>query len=203
MFVIETIIENSLYAIKYGDTVVDEFENNEFEEDYKKPNEFRRLFNNWSDPEYLDAFFYKHRDDLQKEFYDFISIEDAITQTRKESMRLEKRIKEIAEKGNENDFQSLQTLFKPLYKREEELINIPSHQRSKAYGDCHKSWLRIYAIRIEKNVFIITGGAIKLTENMNEREHLLKELEKIKMVKQFLINEQIIDNDSIIELLEL
>lgn len=64
MFVLHSIIENSLYAIKYDDSEVDEFENNEFEEEYEKPNEFRRLFNNWSDPEYLESFFHKHALDL-------------------------------------------------------------------------------------------------------------------------------------------
>jgi hypothetical protein len=202
MFVIETIIENSLYAIKYDDSEVDEFENNEFEEDYEKPNEFRRLFNNWSDPEYLDAFFYEHRADLQKEFYNFISIEEAINQTIEESLELESKLKEIAEKGKENNFENLQTLFKPLNKKEEGLVRIPEYQKSKVYGDCHKSWLRIYAIRIEKNVFIITGGAIKLTENMNERDHLLNELDKMRRIKQFLIDVEIIDNESIIEFIE-
>ncbi|MEA3496047.1 MAG: hypothetical protein U9R42_08430 [Bacteroidota bacterium] len=63
--------------------------------------------------------------------------------------------------------------------------------------------MRIYAIRIEENVFIITGGAIKLTKTMNEREHLKNELKKLENVKQFLILEGIIDNDSIVDYLEL
>jgi len=202
MFVLETIIENSLYAIKYNDSEVDIFENNEFEEEYEKPNEFRRLFNNWSDPEYLEAFFQKHKTDLQKEFYNFISLEDAISQTINESFELEEKLIEVAENGKENVYENLQTLFAPLNKKEKILVNIPANQKSKVYGACYKSWLRIYAIRIEKNVFIITGGAIKLTENMNEREHLLNELDKLKRIRQFLIDVEIIDNDSITEFLE-
>lgn len=202
MFVLETIIKDSLYAIKYDDSEVDEFENSEFEEAYEKPNEFRRLFNNWSDPEYLEAFFQKHKTDLQREFYNFISIEDAINQTIEESLELEEKLIEVAENGKENDFNNLQNLFKPLNKKENGIIRIPLYQESKVYGACHKSWLRIYAIRIEKNVYIITGGAIKLTEDMNNREHLLLELNKLKRVRQFLIDIEIIDNDSIIEFIE-
>jgi len=50
----------------------------------------------------------------------------------------------------------------------------------------NKSWLRLYAIRIDANVFVISGGAIKLTPNMNERDHLLKELSKLEITKSFL-----------------
>ena len=40
----------------------------------------------------------------------------------------------------------------------------------------HASWLRIYAIKLEPGCYIITGGAIKLTRTMQEREHTLNEL---------------------------
>lgn len=203
MFVLHSIIENSLYAIKYDDSEVDEFENNEFEEEYEKPNEFRRLFNNWSDPEYLESFFHKHVLDLQRKFYNFITIEDAINQTIDEALQLAERIIEVAESGKENKYETLQTLFKPLSKKDDFLVTTPQYQSSKVYGAHKKSWLRIYAIRIEPNLFIVTGGAIKLTETMNERKHLLNELDKLKRVKQFLIENGIIDNDSIDDFLEI
>jgi len=202
MFAIEIIIKDSLYAVKYTDDN-DEFENNEFMEGYKNLDEFNRLFINWQDPEYLDGFFNKHKDDLQKEFYDNISIEVAIQKTINEAYKFEQKILSIAKKGKESVSENLQTLFKPLNNNESEIYPIPEFQKSKVYGPKYKSWLRIYAMRIEENVFIITGGAIKLTKTMNEREHLKKELIKLEMVKSFLITEGIIDNDSIIDFLEL
>ncbi len=42
----------------------------------------------------------------------------------------------------------------------------------------HASWLRLYAIKLEPGCYVITGGAIKLTRTMEEREHTLKELSK-------------------------
>ncbi len=201
MFAIETIVKDSLYAIKYTDEA-DEFENNEFIENYEQTNEFNRLFNNWQDPEYLEDFFNKHKQDLQKEFFNNISVEDAILKTIDDAYEFQQKILSISENGKEDIFQSLQTLFKPLNNNEKEIFPIPDYQKSKAYGS-QKSWLRMYAIRLEENVFIITGGAIKLTKTMNEREHLKKELKKLKEVKQFLISEGIIDNDSIIDYLEL
>lgn len=50
----------------------------------------------------------------------------------------------------------------------------------------HASWLRIYAIRVEPNVYIITGGAIKLTAKMQDREHTQRELDKLNACRDFL-----------------
>ncbi len=200
MFAIEIIIKNSLYAIKYENSD-DKFENTEFVEN-KQSNEFCRLFNNWQDPEYLYNFFNEHKQDLQKKFFNYISIEKAILKTIDTAYKFQQKILSTAEKEKNDDYQNLQTLFVPLNNYEKVIFPIPEHQKSKAYGS-KKSWLRMYAIRIEKNVFIITGGAIKLTRTMNERKHLRKELKKLENVKQFLISEGIIDDDSIIEFLEL
>lgn len=63
----------------------------------------------------------------------------------------------------------------------------------------HASWLRIYAIRLEKGIYIVTGGAIKLTRTMQEREHTLLELQKMEQVRKFLLENGIIDEDSFIE----
>lgn len=188
MFAIEIIIEDSLYSIK--------FNGNNFDE-------FSRLFDEWSDIEYLESFFEKHRSDLQKDFYNFISVEDAIEQTIEEAHELEEKLIEIAEKGKTDKYENLQNLFKPLKNKDAEIFPIPDYEKSKIYGSAHKSWLRIYAIRIKPNVFIVSGGAIKLTKTMNEREHLQKELEKLNNVKQFLIDSEIINNESIVDFLEL
>lgn len=57
----------------------------------------------------------------------------------------------------------------------------------------HASWLRIYAIKLEPGCYIITGGAIKLTRTMQEREHTLRELNKMEQVRNYLIEEGAID----------
>jgi hypothetical protein len=63
------------------------------------------------------------------------------------------------------------------------------------------SWLRIYAIKLSVGVYIVTGGAIKLTATMQEREHTLHELHKLEIVRRFLLEEGIVDNDGFIEYL--
>jgi len=52
---------------------------------------------------------------------------------------------------------------------------------------------------LAKGVYIITGGAIKLTATMQERDHTAAELSNIEKVRNFLLHENIIDDDSFIE----
>lgn len=60
----------------------------------------------------------------------------------------------------------------------------------------HASWLRIYAIKLDPGIYIITGGAIKLTRTMQEREHTLVELARMEKVRRFLLENDIADMDS-------
>ena len=69
---------------------------------------------------------------------------------------------------------SLTQIFFPISKTYYE----PLKAALKSYGSHKKSWLRIYAIQIQ-DVFIITGGAIKLTQTMQEREHTQQELNNL------------------------
>ena len=64
----------------------------------------------------------------------------------------------------------------------------------------HASWLRIYAIRLEPNVYVVTGGAIKLTQRMQDKEHTSLELEKLNKCKEFLKYNRVFDKDSFIDL---
>jgi len=52
------------------------------------------------------------------------------------------------------------------------------------------------AIKLEPGRYVVTGGAIKLTATMQEREHTLLELHKMEKVRQFLISNHIVDQDS-------
>ena len=63
----------------------------------------------------------------------------------------------------------------------------------------HASWLRIYAIKLEPGVYVITGGAIKLTRTMQEREHTLVELARMEKVRRFLLDNDIADKDSFVD----
>jgi hypothetical protein len=161
------LVEDSLYSVQY---------------EHEKFHEFRRLFSLWNDAEYLDVFFNKHKDDLKREYWGGISHTNALIKTRKDSKLLENKILEIAKKGKTDRFETLSTLFKPLQNEPQKL---ESYEKNKAYGLAWHSWLRIYAIRVDVNVFVVSGGAIKLTPNMNEREHLLLELKKLEITQNY------------------
>jgi hypothetical protein len=51
-------------------------------------------------------------------------------------------------------------------------------------------------------MFVISGGAIKLTENMNTRNHLLNELKKMEITQKFL-QQQNLTHDYNFDFLEL
>jgi hypothetical protein len=160
--------KESLYTVQYENEEVHEWE---------------RLFTNWQDPEFLYNFFEAHKDDLESGFWGNINLEDAVQITVEEADELEAKILTLSQHGKVHLSQSLQTYFKPLHDGCYELRPL---QKSKGYGIKRKSWLRIYAIRISSNIYIISGGAIKLTRTMNNRDHLLLELQKMKTTQQFL-----------------
>ena len=49
---------------------------------------------------------------------------------------------------------------------------------------------------MDPGIYIITGGAIKLTRTMQEREHTLVELARMEKVRRFLLDNDIVDMDS-------
>ena len=64
-----------------------------------------------------------------------------------------------------------------------------------------KGWLRIYAIKLEDGIYVITGGAIKLTKSMNEAENTNEELKYLEQCKNYLKSINVIDVMSFCEYL--
>jgi hypothetical protein len=147
--------------------------------DRQAKNEFDSFFDLMNDIEWLHNFFQANEQDLNAGFYGKISVGDAVLRTLQEVQEMEDALYEFTEQGFSGDV-NLQHLFKPL-NNFEYAINV--HQKSKAR--VRKGWLRLYAIRLDKNCYLVTGGAIKLTSDMR-RTHLLAELEKLEQAKSFL-----------------
>ncbi len=164
------IVKDSLYSVQY---------------DTEELNEFAKCFELWNDPIYLREFFEKHQEDLDNKFWDGITIEEAILKTREDARLFEEELLHIAETGKTERLETLSTLFEPLSKG----VIDENFEKDKAKGIKRPSWLRIYAIRIEANLFVVCGGAIKLTPTMNNRDHLNLELEKLEFTRNFLKDE--------------
>jgi hypothetical protein len=89
-------------------------------------------------------------------------------------------------------------LFRPL-SNDRTVVYFLERMKAKGERRSMPSWLRIYAIRLSEGTYIITGGTIKLTATMQERPHSNLELQKIEKVRNFLLNEGIIDNEGFID----
>ncbi len=138
---------------------------------------FQLCFKRWSDVEYLEEFFEENKSDLAGDFWS-TSVEDAVLKTLEESRKFKKIILNTA---NNKSPKTLDELFQPLTNKEKSTL-----ERNKSYGPNRKSWLRIYAIRFGRNCFIITGGAIKLTATMGERDHTENQLDKLNIARDYL-----------------
>jgi len=163
----------ALYSVKYPDHEIDEFD---------------WLFDLWQDITYLEVFFNSNKSDLG--FFDPISIEDAVMQTRSDAKELQKQILAIKDSDEKNS-KFLNSHFIPLdnitYKPDE-------LEKCKAYTSIiKKGWIRLYAIRVPENSYVITGGAIKLTRTMMERQHTQRELQKLNNCMDFLRSQGIFD----------
>jgi hypothetical protein len=162
------VVEGALYAIQFDDNQADEF---------------KQLFDNWQDPEFLEQFFEDNKDDLQRSIYKHFSVEQAVIRTIDESTKFERKILAAAKQTNPYAAFTLENaIFHPLHK--DVLSN--DHIESKAYGTRHRSWLRIYAIRLSENIYFVSGGGIKLTKSNSDSEHLKTEMVKLKKVKEYL-----------------
>lgn len=147
-------------------------------------NALYRLFDQWNDVAWLRGFFKENIDDLSS-YFKITDVNEAIYDTIEESEILQCLIMDISPDAD------LDTIFRPLDNRRTAEVLLGKE----------KARLRIYALRLSSGIYIITGGAIKLTATMQEREHTLKELHKMEKVRQFLLCENIVDDDSFIDYL--
>jgi hypothetical protein len=154
------------------------------------------LFDQWNDVVWLRSFFQANLTDLQS-YFKITDVNKAIYDTIEESERMQCLIMDISPEAN------LDSLFRPLENsRTVDLLLGKEKARLKEGIQKHSSWLRIYALKLLSGIYIITGGAIKLTATMQEREHTLAELQKMEKVRNFLLNEHIIDDESFIDYLK-
>jgi hypothetical protein len=178
------VVERSLYSVLF------EAESNALDDNdtiipVGQLHEFKRLFDLWYDPIRLREFFEEHEKDLNEDYWDGITIDEAIEKTRAEAKVLEAILLEYAKAGKTERLKNLSMIFKPLSDGKIE----KEYEKDKAKVNGKKTWLRLYAIRIDANFFVVCGGAIKLRKTLNDRKYLLKELEKIEITRDYLKDE--------------
>ena len=136
-------------------------------------------FDMWNDHDWLRDFFMANSSDLSR-YFKITNLNQAIYDT-------------ISDE--------LDSLFKPLenLRTAEVLLGKEKAKGNRIFR--HDSWLRLYAIRFQRNSYLVTGGTIKLTRTMQEREHTLEELRKLENVRNFLISEGAYDIDGFYDLI--
>jgi hypothetical protein len=149
------------------------------------PDELERVFDEWEDPQFLNDFFEEYESRIS------ITIEKAIEKVRSEAIFLRNKLVALAQaKPNE-----LNLLFKNLNNNEYTAKEL-SQQKVR------NRWLRLYAIKIDENNYVITGGAIKLDNQhlMQNYSHTNKELIKINKCRDYLKEQGVYDADSFQEI---
>jgi hypothetical protein len=130
----------------------------------------------------LENYFNENKQVL--EFYN-LTKEEAILQTSDLAEELYYKL----EKNKEN----LDRLFQPL----RILDGGITLQKMKLKSN----WIRIYAIKLESKYFVITGGAIKQSQVMQDHYETVVQLNRLKMVKTYLGEQGIFDVDGFFELI--
>ena len=148
-------------------------------------NELTRLMSCWTDIDYLDQFLEENKKDIGSN-----SIDVLISQIVDDANRIDDKLYFLTT----NSSQSLNSFFKPLH-NEEYQFTLLSKRKGRV------NYLRLYALKIDDNCYVITGGAIKFTHLMEERKHTNDELTKIDTCKRYLNENGVFDYDSFFEFL--
>lgn len=86
--------------------------------------------------------------------------------------------------------------FRPLQESELRLGTLSLQK-----GRIGRNRLRIYAVKVEL-CYVITGGAIKMSQKMQEHTDTCLELNKLQTARNYLKNKGVFDDDSFYELLK-
>lgn len=144
-------------------------------------NEYDRLMDLWTDISYLRNYAKSNNVSNINRFVN-------------KRLRDAENIQDFLDELTENE-EPLEYYFRPLY-NDEIGVKILSLQKGKV---SERDGLRLYAIKIDVNCFVITGGAIKMSKAMQEHPDTMNELLKIKKAQDYLKDNGVIDDDSFYE----
>jgi hypothetical protein len=143
--------------------------------------EYERMMDLWTNVAYLWEFARKNKVQNVYEFIDDI-LHDA------------EQIQDFLDNLNQNN-RPYGFYFEPL--QDSERSKLLALQK----GKIRRNRLRFYAIKLDDNCFVITGGAIKMSQKMQDHADTNNELEKLKIARAFLHENGVFDEDSFFELI--
>lgn len=152
-----------------------------FHYEYEADNEYDRLMNLWTDVAYLWDFAKKNKVSNVNEFIENI-LQDA------------EQIQDFLDNLYQHN-QPYGFYFEPLqYSEKTKLLAFQK-------GKINQNQLRYYSIKLDDNCFILTGGAIKMSQKMQEHPDADNELKKLKAAREFLNQNGVFDEGSFFELI--
>ena len=153
-----------------------------FHYDNEADNEFDRLMDLWTDVAYLHS--YAKRNNVA-------DVKGFITDILQSAEQIQDFLNTIYRTNL-----LYGVYFEPLQESEKKKIILPFQK-----GKIRRNQLRLYAIKLEDNCFIITGGAIKMSQKMSEHPDTANELVKLTVARNYLNKNGVFDEDSFFELL--
>ena len=143
--------------------------------------EYDRLLDLWTDVEYLHEY---AKDNKVADINKFV----------KARLKDAEQIEDLLDQLIEQDL-PLDTYFHQLDNNEIgfKLLSLRKGKASQQDG------LRIYAIKIDNDCFLITGGAIKMSLKNKDHPDTKEEMRKIAEVKAYLQDQGVIDRESFYE----
>jgi hypothetical protein len=170
---IVSIFAQSLFAIHFDEEV---------------ENEFAKLLGEdgkWTDPSYLLEFVEEHKSDVPDN--------ENINELPHKLIQSADEINDILYQSSKGKA-TLGGFFKPLHNQEYQ-----EGELSRKKG--RKTYFRLYALKIDAECFVITGGTIKFTHLIKDRPHTQDELNKLEKCRSFLKEQDVFDSDSFYEFL--
>jgi hypothetical protein len=155
---------------------------------FHSKDELERNLDLWTDEKYLYAYFEKYQNNLA--YFKVKTVKQAVLKTIEQTRLIQEKLYEYILDDNKN----LDELFLNLDDNQYYETNL-SKQKSKQF------WLRLYAIKIESNHYVITGGAIKLVHKMEQVELTKNEKQTIEKCRNYLLDNHVYDADSFYELI--
>lgn len=173
------LFSGCLYSIKYDNQELDEY---------------TRLFQEWQDPLLLGTFFTDNQKFLKNEIWKNIpSPYSAALQVIREANELSDLISELSRNTNNQETPDLDSHFHYL---DGEFKDVFEYVPMKSYGTDSPSLLRLYAIKITSNCYLITGGGIKLAKKIQDSPGICDHvINNIKQVRSYLKVNGILDSD--------
>ncbi len=179
------IYEDCLYSIKFDDADIDEYS---------------RTFQLWKDLDYLVEFFKVNAKYVDNPFWKDKGLDSenpnaSAERVAKESLVLASYIKDLASNAIDGKFPDFENYFKPLGGKYSYVTEL---EPNKSYGTFDPSLLRLYAIKLDKNVYLIVCGGIKLGKTIQSFPDLKdKVFTKIDNVLAFLKANGITESEDI------